>query len=320
MSLANERPKRKLILLLFSVTFISQYMSFKILLPFVGLLLTIASCNKKENVTQYAPIENYPDDTLLSKVSNKKAMIVIAHDDDMSAMTGTLSQLNKKGWEIITLSFPQTPERNEAHIKACGPIVDSVTFFSFPHEKFRNDIDKNETLYKAIPLEHFGKIFNKRLVQEELIKKVRAFNPSIIFTLDHIIGAYGHPEHVFISSLVLELAQADSINPSFIYQNVYTPHMIESIMLRHSKRMKEWGYPDDGWEHTKATYNVKGTPEPTTQVNIESEAEIKMDFLKSYNERERKTIGFYIPAFEDYSAKEYFKIFNREFFKVINTN
>lgn len=291
----------------------------KSLLVFI-FLFAITSCKEKEDVRQYAATETYPLDTHLNQVTNKRAMIVIAHDDDMSAMTGTISQLNKKGWKIIALSFLQTPERNAAHIKACEPLIDSVTFFSFSHEKFRNDLDTNETLYRAIPLELFDKVFNKTVVRNELIRRVRTFNPSVIFTLDNKIGAYGHPEHVFLSSLVLELALADSINPSFIYQNVYTPHMSASIMLRHSKRMKEWGYPDDGWEYAKKIYKVDGPPEPTTQINIQSEAEIKMDFLKSYNERERKTIGFYVPAFEDYSAQEYFSIFDREFFKVIKIN
>jgi hypothetical protein len=45
-----------------------------------------------------------------------------------------------------------------------------------------------------------------------------------------------------------------------------------------------------------------------------------MGYLLSYNERERKTMGFYVPAFEDYSATEYFSVFNREFYRVIKTN
>ena len=91
-------------------------------------------------------------------------------------------------------------------------------------------------------------------------------------------------------------------------------------MERHSKRMKSWGFEGNGWEITKKTYNANGAPEPTTQINIENFAEQKMKYLKSYNERERKVMGFYIPAFEQYSAKEYFKIFNREFFRVIKIN
>ena len=89
---------------------------------------------------------------------------------------------------------------------------------------------------------------------------------------------------------------------------------------RHSARMKKWGYAGDGWEHAKRTYKVSGAPEPDVQINILSEAENKMNYLMSYEERERKTMGFYIPAFFEYEAEEYFKIFDREFFRVIKIN
>ena len=84
--------------------------------------------------------------------------------------------------------------------------------------------------------------------------------------------------------------------------------------------MKKWGYAGDGWEHAKNTYTVSGMPEPDVQINILSEAEIKMNYLMSYEERERKTMGFYIPAFFEYEAEEYFKIFDREFFRIIKIN
>jgi LmbE family N-acetylglucosaminyl deacetylase len=168
--------------------------------------------------------------------------------------------------------------------------------------------------------EKFEETFNQKVVEDELIKRVNNFKPSVIFTLDNEIGGYGHPEHVFISQLVLDLAQSQKISIDYIYQSVYTPHMTTSIMERHSKRMLEWGFAGDGWENAKETYKVAGMPLPTTQINISTEADSKMDYLKSYNEREQKTIGFYIPAFFEYSAEEYFNIFDREFFHVIKTN
>ena len=91
-------------------------------------------------------------------------------------------------------------------------------------------------------------------------------------------------------------------------------------MDRLEKKMKSWGFEENGWEIAKNTYEVDGAPEPTTQINIENFAEQKMNYLKSYNKRERQIMGFYIPAFEDYSADEYFKIFDREFFRVIKIN
>jgi len=289
------------------------------LLTVLFIACTLVSCANKEDVKQYAAVETYPDDSLLNTLKDKRAMIVIAHDDDMCAMTGTISALNKKGWEIMVLSFPQNAERDQAHVNACKVILDSVCFFNLSHEQFRNDLDSNETLYRAIPKDRFDVIFNKAPVESELIQRIREFNPSVVLTLDDIIGGYGHPEHVFLSSMVIALATADSIHPEVIYQSVYTPHMTESIMMRHSKRMKEWGYPGDEWENAKRIYQVNGLPTPDVQINIQAEAETKMGYLLSYNERERKTMGFYVPAFEDYTATEYFSIFNREFFRVIKT-
>lgn len=72
------------------------------------LVLISFSCNNvKEVVTPYAPTskEVYPNDTILQAIIDKKAMIVIAHDDDMCAMAGTISKLNNEGWEIEIVSF-----------------------------------------------------------------------------------------------------------------------------------------------------------------------------------------------------------------------
>ena len=96
--------------------------------------------------------------------------------------------------------------------------------------------------------------------------------------------------------------------------------MEQTIMQRLSNQMKEWGFKEDGWEHAKRTYEVNGTPAPDVQIIIESESENKMNYLKSYNDRERKVLGFYIPYFEDFKAEDYFKIFNREFYNVIKIN
>lgn len=281
---------------------------------FFAFLLMSLACGREE-VKPYAPIESFPKDSNLESISEKRMMIIVAHDDDMCAMTGTTSILNKQGWNIRVLSFPKGKEREEAHRKACRGILDSVLFFDISINEFRDDTASKK--YMAIPKERFHEIFEQQLVAPELIEKVNRFKPTVIFTLDNEMGGYGNPEHVFISQLVLDLAKADSISPQYIYQSVYTNHMENSIMERHSKRMMDWGFPGDEWEKAKQTYGVTGMPEPTVEITITSEAKEKMNYLKSYNKRERETMGFFIPAFEKYSAEEYFAIFDREFYRVL---
>ncbi|WP_323435098.1 hypothetical protein [Lentimicrobium sp.] len=41
------------------------------------------------------------------------------------------------------------------------------------------------------------------------------------------------------------------------------------------------------------------------------------DYLRSYNKREREILDFFIPFFEAYPAKEYFSVFDREFFRLV---
>ena len=283
----------------------------------IPFLLTVVFSSCRESVREYAATESYPEDSTLNTIAVKKAMILIAHDDDMCTMSGTISKLNRQGWEIQVLSFPLAEERNQAHRRACEAILDQVSFYGFGQETYRNDLTDSTIAHEAIPKADFDKVFNRPLVEAEMIRRVNEFGPTVVFSLDNDIGGYGHPDHVLISQLVRDLAEADSIHPQYIYQSVYTRSMMERIMARHDERMKKWGFEGGGWERAKRIYRVEGMPIPDVQVNIVSEAEAKMAYLGSYNERERKTIGFYIPAFEDYSAKEYFGIFDREFFRVL---
>ncbi|MGK7390817.1 MAG: PIG-L family deacetylase [Candidatus Cyclobacteriaceae bacterium M2_1C_046] len=283
--------------------------------------VTIFSCNK-ESVTEYAAIEQYPDDTILNSVVNKTAMIVTAHDDDMLLTAGTASKLNKEGWQIISVCFRnEKPERNTVHMKAAEHVLDSVIFIEVIGKAYRNDISEGVLPHTAIPRSEFSKVFNYKNVEKPLLAIINHIYPTVIFTLDNEIGGYGHPGHVFISQLVLDLAMEKKINPQYIYQSVMTPHMAATIIEeRHNRRMKSWGYAGDGWETARKVYQVDGMPLPNTQIFISSEAENKMKYLRSYNERERKTMGFFLPAFEEYEADEYFQIFDREFFRVIKIN
>lgn len=282
--------------------------------------IILFSCNEKEDINQFAPIENYPNDSILQLVTNKRAMIVIAHDDDMCAMAGTISMLNKNDWEIAVVSFSKSSERNSAQIKACRNILDTVMFVDLKPEQYRNDLDTVDHPYYAIPKDKFSEVFNLSLVEAQYTRYINAFEPHVIFTLDNEIGGYGHPEHVMVSQMVMDLAREKKIFPAYIYQSVFTNHMENTIMARHAQRMKSWGFPGDEWENAKKIYNVSGMPEPTVQVVITNEAKPKMEYLRSYNKREREILDFFIPYFEDYNAEEYFSVFDREFFRIITMN
>jgi len=283
----------------------------------MAVVLLLHACAPPEDIQSYLPTETYPADTLLGLLEPRRAMVVIAHDDDMCAMSGTLAMLNQQGWEVAVVSFGKTESRNRAQREACRHILDTVMFVPLSETQYRNDIGQAAHAYAAIPKADFERVFNRSLVEEMLLPMINSFGPTVVFTLDNDIGGYGHPEHVFVSQLVLDAARAGQITPRYVYQSVFTDHMETTIMDRHAKRLESWGLASDEWDKAKRIYGVNGMPEPTVQIPVTDFAELKMNYLRSYDERERKTIGFFIPAFEDYEAKEYFTLFDREFFHVI---
>ena len=42
----------------------------------------------------------YPEDSFFDSLTNKTALIIVAHDDDMAGSAGTISMLCSKGWVI----------------------------------------------------------------------------------------------------------------------------------------------------------------------------------------------------------------------------
>ena len=283
----------------------------------VVLISTIAACTYKptvEELKKVAATEIYPEDTYLDTLANKRALIIVAHDDDDCIMSGTIAKLTANGWTIKQLSFEvhNTPgeNRNAAHIICEGSekiLEDGL---------YRPGVDTIKYPYMPISYEEIEKQYLHEKVAAALIARVNEFNPSVLFTFDNIKGGYGHPDHIFISQLVLDLFKEDKINAQLIYQGVITRHMEAEIVRWQKPKMEKWGYPQPGPAADKL-YGIDGIPEPDVQINITAQAETKMTYLRTYPENVRKNFRKYIPYYEEFDAKLYFSIFDREFFRII---
>lgn len=284
------------------------------------LQLSLVSCGpNKTDLEALAPTENYPQDTYLASAQKKKALIVVAHDDDLVGMAGTISMLNQQGWEVREICFISEDEaRDKALVNAAGNIMDGVEFIKISPEKRRNDLNPEVVPYMPIPKGSFATAFNKAEIEQALLQKINAFEPTVIFTMDNEIGGYGHPEHILVSQLLLDWYNSGAIKPERIYQTVY-PNSMEDKIIRQrlTKLLNEWSAPNSYLAATEM-YKLTGMPEPTVEIDILSQSENKMKFLRAFLERERQTIALFIPYFEDFGHEEYFGVFNREFFRVID--
>jgi LmbE family N-acetylglucosaminyl deacetylase len=280
--------------------------------------LTFFTCNEKvtvEELKKFAPTENYPDDVFLETVSNKRAFVIVAHDDDDCGMSGTIAKLTAKGWTIKQLSL-------QSHLiaktgKNPAGIICEGNELVLQDGHYRIGLDTMKNPHLPIPYEKIKEQFFTDKVADAIIQKVNDFKPSVIFTLDNEKGGYGHPEHIFISQLVKDLFEEGKIEIEKVYQSVYTDHMeIEIVDKWLGERMIKWGYPDAS-KIANEMYGISGMPEPTVQINIAEVAETKMNYLRAYEEGVRKNFRKFIPYYEEFDAKTYFKVFDKEFFRII---
>jgi LmbE family N-acetylglucosaminyl deacetylase len=291
----------------------------KINLFFITIfILVVLGCSEKitvEDLEKFAPTENYPDDTFLDTTTNKKALIIVAHDDDDCAMSGTIALLTKKGWVVKQMSL-KSHVLSETGKNPAGIICQGNELI-LKDGYYRIGLDTMKSPYIPIPYEEIKQQFLTEKVASALIEKINEFKPAVVFTLDNEKGGYGHPEHIFISQLVKDLFEDGKIETQRIYQSVYTDHMEQEIVDKWlAEKMKKWGYPHAS-TIANELYGIDGMPEPTVQINIFKVAEIKMKYLRAYEEDVRKNLRKFMPYYEEFETDTYFKIFDREFFRVI---
>ena len=281
------------------------------------LVSTIIACTYKPSIDElknFAATEIYPDDKCLDTITNKRALIIVAHDDDDCMMSGTIAKLSANGWIIKQLSLKVNnipgENRNAAHIICAGSekiLEDGL---------YRLGVDTVKHPYMPIPYEEIEKQFLHEKVADALIARINEFNPSVLFTLDNIKGGYGHPDHIFLSQLVLDLYNEGMIKVQRIYQSVITRHMEAELDRWQKPKSEKWSYPQPG-PAADILYGIEGIPFPDVQINIELQAEIKMAYLRAYPESVRKNLRKFIPYYEKFDANLYFSIFDREFFRII---
>ena len=129
----------------------------------------------------------------MDTVSNKRALVIVAHDDDDCAMAGTIARLTKNGWRIMQISLTQHKmegqTRNPAHLICLGNkrlISDGF---------YRIGLDTMKNPYVPITYDQFTQQFLMEKIATAISTTVNAYKPSVIFTLDNIKGGFGHPEH-----------------------------------------------------------------------------------------------------------------------------
>ncbi|MGC4036977.1 MAG: PIG-L family deacetylase [Chitinophagaceae bacterium] len=267
-------------------------------------------------LSRKAPVEIYPDDTYLASVNQKRAVIIVAHDDDAVSAAGTISALCQAGWNIKELCFynttndTETIDRNIQRQEDTRTVreIEGLSEFTYVNLPFRDMSKSNKPAYMPLSADDFVKQYNR----DTLLFYIRRFiddnQPTVVFTLDNNIGGYGNPDHIVVSRLVLEecvrRANDSSFPVRYIYQPVFTPSMAKNIL---------GDLPV--YKAAISAYGM-GMPAPDVQVSIEEMGAKKKAVMEAYS-TEQNSMKQIWPYYNYYPAKVYFNLFNREFFKTI---
>lgn len=265
-----------------------------------------------------APKETYPDDTWLASASNKTALIIVAHDDDMIGSSGTISMLCNNGWQIREMCFYQqrglyaqkdslkNPVRKkDLQTAATLQGIKSVSTIDF---NFRYNMDTKEA-YMPMPYSAFSKSFMIDSLTGYIARYIEQYKPSVIFTLDDVMGGYGNPDHVVISRIILDYCNAHKNDPGFSVRKIYQPVFPKDLAENVLGAMPVY-------QQAKKVYQAAGMPAPDVQINISSYGSRKKKAMQTFSS-EQNSIRKIWPYYNWYPSWVYFKIFDRDFFRVI---
>lgn len=285
---------------------------------FLLILAVLAISGHLFYLNSLASKETYPDDTWLATVTNKNALIIVAHDDDMIGSSGTITMLCQNGWTIREMCFYQQGGLYAAKDSLKNPVrkkdlqtvaaiqgIKSVSAIDF---NFRYNMDTKEA-YLPVPYADFNRMFMIDSLTRYIADYIEQYKPSVIFTLDNVMGGYGNPDHVLISQIVLNYCNAHKNDPGFsvkkIYQPVFPADLAEHVLG-----------PMPVYQQAKKVYQAEGMPNPDVQISIVRYASTKKKAMQSYT-TEQNSIKKIWPYYNWYPAWIYFRIFDRDFFRVV---
>jgi hypothetical protein len=286
------------------------------------------------------PTESYPNDTYLDSLANKRALIIVAHHDDCFGDVAVAKWLCGQGWDVRAFyfkapAFLKDSVREQDGIVSTRKVKEIIGLkeFSLIDQPLRNNLIISNM---NVPYDKFNETFRCDTIESIIAGLISTYKPSIIFTLDNIIGFYGHSDHVFVSKSIIDVCQKNNSNDDFsvemIYQTVLPPSQTEGVMVKYQKLhyflspwgikklIKERGFSESVYTRAKEIYICDGMPAPDIQFKIDSLSVYKRRFLESWAPSEKKNLKRFIPFCYWYPPWIYYKMFNYEYFRIINLN
>jgi LmbE family N-acetylglucosaminyl deacetylase len=255
----------------------------------------------------------YSEDDFLLKANNKNAVVIVAHDDDAISMSGTIAMLTNAGWNVSELCFYQGwKDKDDIRKRDLTRAAEILKMAPPSYHNIALRTDRSELTKPWMPItnDQFDSVYIRKEAYPLIANFIEKHQPSVIFTLDNIMGGYGHPDHVFISQLVMDYCADRLSDSSFsvqrIYQAVFPTEMNERILG-----------DMEVYQAAKQVYTITYFPEPDFFISITGYEQIKKDALLAFT-TEQHALKKIWPYYDSYPATIYFNIFNKEYYRVLD--
>lgn len=283
------------------------------------------------------PTESYPEESIIESINNKNALIIVAHHDDMFGCVAISKWLCDNDWDVRAFYFKGPSYwydsiREINGINSTTEVAEIIGLkeFTLIEQTLRNDSVVDDL---NIPYKTFNDVFRSDTIEKVITDLISTHKPSIIFTMDDIIGLYGHSDHVFVSQTITSICQKNRSDSTFpvkmIYQTVYPETQSEGVMIKYQRLhyfrsfwgigrlIKSGGFGKSIYTKAKDIYNCDGMPAPDIQFKIDTLSVHKRRFTDSWAPSEKKNIKRYVPFCYWYPHWIYYKMFNYEYFRSI---
>jgi N-acetylglucosamine malate deacetylase 2 len=283
---------------------------------FIGLIISTLWYFKAQIQDNSIP----QTETLIPDNLPKKALAIFAHPDDEITIIGTMRLLKQQGVETSICYMT----RGEAGLN--GSIID-VSKIKELADTSLNKLKKQLGQRRTKEVDNIAEILELNnhemfdfpdsgtsdVPMDSLKKVVRAliqkYKPSVLFTLDDKVGLYGHPDHRNVSRAVLEVFQEDKGKADFAPRKLYQvtlPKQMIAFALKIADGFRK-NYPRDP---------AKGLPQADVCVNITPFGTYKRNAMLAHVSQ-RPTFDDMQPGFATIPPSIYFRIFDREYFHLI---
>ena len=146
----------------------------------------------------------------------EKVLVVFAHQDDELLVAGTLAGLDAAGVETMLLTLTNgdgsanpgqsTEDRIAERAANLNDLADVVGVDSVEQGFF------SDSGFMDVPDDE---------IKQVILEKINDYQPDTIFTWDTVKGLYGHPHHIRIGQLAVEVCEENDENPEFPVEVVY---------------------------------------------------------------------------------------------------